>query len=87
MACMPAAGDVVVDLFAGIGFYTLPLVARAGAARAMACEWNPAAVEALRRNVQLNRLQGRVEVLPGDCREVCCAGYIFYVGGLRRVRG
>ena len=71
MAHMPASGNVVVDLFAGIGFYTLPLVAKAGAARAMACEWNPAAVEALRRNIDLNGLQGRVEVLPGDCREVC----------------
>ncbi len=28
-----AAGETVVDLFAGIGYYTLPLLAKAGAAK------------------------------------------------------
>jgi tRNA wybutosine-synthesizing protein 3 len=33
-----------------------------------ACEWNPHAVEALRRNLVANRVEGRCEVLEGDCR-------------------
>ena len=74
MAHMPARGDIVVDLFSGIGFFTLPLVVKASAAHAFACEWNPAAAEALRRNVQRNGVEGRVEVLEGDCREVAPQG-------------
>lgn len=74
MAHMAASGEVVVDLFTGIGYYTLPLVAKAGAAKAVACEWNSASVEALQRNVELNGLHGRVQVLPGDCREVAPQG-------------
>lgn len=35
------------------------------------CEWNPAAVEALRRNVRLNRVEDRVQIRVGDCRQVC----------------
>lgn len=31
-----------------------------------ACEWNPHAVEALRRNLQLNSVIGRCIVLEGD---------------------
>ena len=40
----------------------------AGAARAVACEWNPHALEALQRNLELNGVADRCQVLPGDCR-------------------
>ena len=50
MAGMAAAGETVVDLFAGIGYYTLQLLHHAGVAKVYACEWNPNSVAALRRN-------------------------------------
>ena len=34
-----------------------------------ACEWNPNALEALRRNLERNGVAEWCEVLPGDCRE------------------
>nr|CAD7567204.1 unnamed protein product [Timema californicum] len=40
--------EVVVDLFAGIGYFTLPLLVHAKAEMVHACEWNPNAVTALR---------------------------------------
>ncbi|KAK9861886.1 hypothetical protein WJX84_010417 [Apatococcus fuscideae] len=60
--------EVVVDLFTGIGYFTLPMLVQAGARHVHACEWNPRAVEALRRNLQLNQVEDRCTVLPGDCR-------------------
>ena len=33
--------EVVVDLYAGIGYYVLPLLVHHGAAHVHACEWNP----------------------------------------------
>jgi len=39
----------------------------AGAVRVIACEWNPNAIEALHRNLKLNRVADRCQVLEGDC--------------------
>ena len=41
MGAVGANGETVVDLFAGIGYYTLQLLKNAGAAKVYACEWNP----------------------------------------------
>jgi tRNA G37 N-methylase Trm5 len=63
-----AQGDKVLDLYAGIGYYTLPAVLHGKASHVVACEWNEHAVEALRYNIQDNHVEDRVTVLVGDCR-------------------
>lgn len=60
-------GEQIVDLFAGVGYFTLPL-ARAGA-RVTACELNPTAAGYLRRNLEANGLADRVELREGDARD------------------
>ncbi|CAN1326735.1 tRNA wybutosine-synthesizing protein 2/3/4 [Linum perenne] len=60
--------EVVVDLFAGIGYFVLPFLVRAKAKLVYACEWNPKAVEALKRNLELNSVSDRCVVLEGDNR-------------------
>jgi len=75
MGSMAAAGETVVDLFAGIGYYTLQLLRHAGVARVIACEWNPHSVEALRRNLERNGFgRDRCEVREGDNRRVAPEG-------------
>jgi tRNA wybutosine-synthesizing protein 2 len=54
----------------GIGYFTLPVLASAGAAMVHACEWNPNAIEALRRGLEANKVSSRCDVRPGDCRQV-----------------
>jgi tRNA G37 N-methylase Trm5 len=54
------------DRYAGIGYFTVPLLAQAGAAHLYACELNPDSVEALRRNLRGNAVDDRCTVLPGD---------------------
>lgn len=49
-----AAGETVVDLYAGIGYFTLPLLLRAGAAFVHCCEWAPRTLAALGRNLEAN---------------------------------
>jgi tRNA wybutosine-synthesizing protein 2 len=61
-------GETVVDLFAGIGYFTVPLAARAGAKRVFACEKNPESFALLEENLRLNRIEDRVTPLLGDCR-------------------
>ncbi|XP_061691003.1 tRNA wybutosine-synthesizing protein 2 homolog [Syngnathoides biaculeatus] len=63
-------GETVVDLYAGIGYFTLPYLVHAKAAHVHACEWNPHALEALRKNLASNRVQDRCTVHPGDNRQV-----------------
>ena len=64
-------GKTVVDLFAGIGYFTLPFLVRAGAGKVYACDKNPDSVAALRAALAVNGVaEGRCEVLQGDCRHV-----------------
>lgn len=54
----------------GIGYFTLPYLVHAGASFVHACEWNPHAVKALRRNLELNGAAQRCQVHQGDNRQV-----------------
>ncbi|NXY92606.1 TYW2 protein, partial [Alcedo cyanopectus] len=70
VASLPCSGEVLVDLYAGIGYFTLPYLVHAAAAFAHACEWNGHAVEALRRNLVLNGVQDRCRIHHGDSRQL-----------------
>jgi len=73
MARLPQPGETVVDLFAGIGYFSIPMAVKSRAARIVACEVNPSAFEYLRENVRLNRVDC-VETRLGDCRDVAPTG-------------
>ncbi|MDZ7849849.1 MAG: class I SAM-dependent methyltransferase family protein [Halodesulfurarchaeum sp.] len=60
-------GELVLDMFAGIGYFTLPM-ARAGAT-VTAIEKNPVAFQFLTENARLNEVEDRVSLFLGDCRE------------------
>lgn len=70
MAALDCRGETVVDMFAGIGYFTLPLALHARASRVIACEINPLAFRYLRENVALNRLEDVVEPVLGDNRDL-----------------
>ncbi|XP_056396124.1 tRNA wybutosine-synthesizing protein 2 homolog isoform X2 [Hyla sarda] len=62
--------EIIVDLYAGIGYFTLPFLVHAGAAYVYACEWNPHSVAALRRNLQLNKVSHKCQIHEGDNRQL-----------------
>lgn len=66
-------GEVVVDLFAGIGYYSLPMAVHGTPRRIVACEANPIAYDYLRAGVSLNRVE-TVDARLGDCRTVAPTG-------------
>lgn len=70
VASLPCAGEVLVDLYAGIGYFTLPFLVHAEAAFVHACEWNPHAVVALRNNLDLNGVADRCQIHFGDNRKL-----------------
>jgi len=61
-------GERVFDMFAGVGYFTLPM-ARAGA-RVTATEHNPTAFRYLLENAKLNGVEDRVDIYRADCRDV-----------------
>lgn len=60
-------GDFVLDMFAGVGPFSL-LLARKGA-HVTAMDKNPVAVRCLRENALLNKIQN-IEILEGDAAEL-----------------
>jgi hypothetical protein len=63
------ADESVLDMYAGIGYYTLPALILGKARHVTACEWNGHALLALRYNLDSNGVGGdRATVLGGDCR-------------------
>ncbi|MFB6174176.1 MAG: class I SAM-dependent methyltransferase family protein [Halobacteriales archaeon] len=61
-------GERVLDMFAGIGYFALPM-ARAGAG-VTAIERNPAAFRYLTENAVLNGVEDRFRPIRADCRDV-----------------
>lgn len=59
-------GEVIVDLFCGIGYYVLPFLVHGNAAFVHACEWNPDSVAALRFNLERNHVAHKCQVYFGD---------------------
>ncbi|HQN76326.1 MAG TPA: methyltransferase domain-containing protein, partial [Methanomassiliicoccales archaeon] len=70
MASLDCRGETVVDMFAGIGYFTMPLAAKAKAEKVIACEINPEAVRFLKKNIELNRVADKVQVFEGDNRDL-----------------
>jgi tRNA G37 N-methylase Trm5 len=72
MGQVSCVNEIIVDLYAGIGYFTLPFLVHGHARHVYACEWNPDSMEALRRNLQANHIdEERYTLLLGDNQLVC----------------
>nr|WP_319375425.1 SAM-dependent methyltransferase [uncultured Methanoregula sp.] len=58
----------VADMFAGIGYFTIPMAGAGASVHAM--EINPVSFRYLERNILMNNLSGRVQPSLGDCRSL-----------------
>jgi len=70
MANISNENEIVVDLFAGIGYFTLPIAIYGKPKKIFACEKNQIAYDYLNENIILNDISSIVEPRIGDNRTV-----------------
>jgi tRNA wybutosine-synthesizing protein 2 len=59
--------EIIVDMFAGIGYFSIFLAKKVK--KVYSIDINPVSIEFLRKNVWLNNVENKVEILQGDCRK------------------
>jgi len=69
MANISKPDEVVVDLFAGIGYFSLPIAVHSKPKLIYAVEKNPIAYDFLCKNISLNNVADIVEPIKGDNRD------------------
>jgi tRNA wybutosine-synthesizing protein 2 len=68
------ADETIVDMFAGIGYFTIPMAVHARPAMIFAIEINPQSYAYLQENIVLNHVGNIVEARNGDCAELTPEG-------------
>ncbi len=61
--------EIVVDMFAGIGYFSLPIAKYSKAKKIYSIELNPLSCQFLVENIKINKLEQKIIPLLGDCRE------------------
>ena len=69
IARMNMVDEIIVDCFAGIGYYCLHAIVNAGAKHVHACEMNPNSIQALEKALELNQIEEKLTIYPGDNQE------------------
>jgi tRNA wybutosine-synthesizing protein 2 len=66
MSTIASKDETVIDLFAGIGYFSIPLAVYSRPCKVIACEINPEAYEFLQQNIVLNDVIEIIRPLLGD---------------------
>lgn len=69
LATQVVSGEIIIDMFAGIGYFSLPIGVHSEAELIYSIELNPVAFEFLKENLKLNRLEDIITPIYGDCKE------------------
>ncbi|TAN41881.1 MAG: class I SAM-dependent methyltransferase family protein [Candidatus Methanoperedens sp.] len=67
-------GEVVVDMFAGIGYFSIPMAVHSKPLKIISIEINPVSFGYMRKNIRLNLVEKIIEPVEGDCALVTPQG-------------
>ena len=68
------SGEVVVDMFAGIGYFSIPMAVHARPKEIISIEINPESFAYLKENVRLNHVEDIITPILGDCSQAAPEG-------------
>lgn len=60
--------EIIVDMFAGIGYFSIPLAVHSSPKKIIAIELNPISYNYLVENIRLNKVKNIVEPVLGNCQ-------------------
>lgn len=63
-------GEVVVNMFAGVGCFSVPIAKHSKPEKVYSIDINPDALRYMHENTKINRVMNLVEPMEGDAREV-----------------
>ncbi|MEM0095376.1 MAG: class I SAM-dependent methyltransferase family protein [Candidatus Bathyarchaeia archaeon] len=63
-------GETIVNMFAGVGCFSIVIAKHSNAAKIYSIDINPAAVQFMTENIKLNRVYGKVIPMEGDAKDV-----------------
>jgi len=62
--------EVIVNMFAGVGCFSVLIAKHAKAKKVYSVDINPSAIQHMRENIKLNKVEDVVEPIEGDAKEV-----------------
>jgi tRNA (guanine37-N1)-methyltransferase len=70
IASMVKPSETVVNMFAGVGCFSIIIAKHANPAKVFSIDVNPAAIQFMQENIRLNRVYDKVTPLLGDSKEI-----------------
>lgn len=67
-------GEVIVDMFAGIGYFSIPMAVHSRPKKIIGIEINPESFAYLKENIRLNKVEKIFLPICGDCSKVAPEG-------------
>lgn len=61
-------GELIVDMFAGIGYFSLPIARHSNAEKIYSIELNPLSYKFLEENIKLNHFEDKITPINGDSK-------------------
>jgi tRNA wybutosine-synthesizing protein 2 len=68
------SGEFIVDMFAGIGYFSIPIAVHSRPRKIMSIEINPESFAYLKENIQLNHVEDIISPILGDCAKMVPEG-------------
>ncbi|MEM3823798.1 MAG: class I SAM-dependent methyltransferase family protein [Candidatus Bathyarchaeia archaeon] len=63
-------GETIVNMFAGVGCFSIVIARHSNAEKIYSIDINPAAVQFMKENIRLNRVYGKVIPMEGDAKSI-----------------
>ncbi len=63
-------GETIINMFAGVGCFSIVIAKHSKAEKIYSIDVNPAAVQFMKENVKLNRVYGKVIPIEGDAKDI-----------------
>ncbi len=61
--------EIIVDMFAGIGYFSLPIAKYSKVEKIYCIELNPVSFKYLCENISINKIKDKIIPINGDCKE------------------